>query len=79
MVVVALEPVALTKVKFWNVDEALERKLLAVIVAVDVRLPPLPVVKNRFVVEAVVVKKFVVVAFEEVELTAVKFCKLVEP
>ena len=71
LVVVADEPVALTKVKFCRVEDALARKLLAVIVAVEVRLPPLPVVKNRFVVEAVVEKKLVVVAFVVVEKFAV--------
>ena len=35
---------------------------------VEVKLPPEPVVKKRFVELAVVAKRFVVVALEEVEL-----------
>ena len=73
LVVVAFVPVALTKVKFCKVVEALARKLFPVIVAVDVKLPPLTVVKYRFVDDAVPAKKLVVVALVPVALTKVKF------
>ena len=48
-------------------------KLAKVPRPVDVKCPPFPVVKKRFVVLAVVANKLVVVAALEVELTAVKF------
>ena len=41
--------------------------------------PPEAVVKKRFVVDAVVAKKLVEVLFEVVELTPVKFWRVVEP
>ena len=44
----------------------------------EVKFPPDPVVKKRLVDDAVVEKMFVVVALLEVELMAVKFCKVVE-
>ena len=71
LVVVALVPVALTKVKFWRVDEALARILAKVPVPDEVRFPPLPVVKKRFVEEAVVEKREVVVALVVVELPVI--------
>ena len=40
---------------------------------------PVPLVKKRFVVEAVVEKKLVVVALVPVALTKVKFCNVDEP
>jgi hypothetical protein len=46
---------------------------------VDVRLPPLAPVKKRFVVEPVVVKKFVLVLFVVVDWSPVKFWRVVEP
>ena len=77
--VVAAVPVAFTKVKFWRVDEALAKRLVKVPRPEEVKLPPVPVVKNKLVVEAVVEKREVEVALELVELTAVKFCKVEEP
>src|SRR3989344_4427247 len=62
LVVVAEVPVALTKVKFCKVLEALSKRFARVPRPVEVKLPPLPVVKNKFVDEAVVEKRFVVVA-----------------
>ncbi len=78
VVEVELVVVELRPVKFWRVEEPLARKLLAVMRAVDVRLPPLPVVKNRLVDEAVVAKKLVVVAEVPVAVVNVKFCKVDE-
>ena len=78
LVVVALVPVAVTKVKFWKVEEALARMLLKVPVPLTVNVPPVPVVKNRFVEDAVVEKKLVVVAFVEVELRKVIFWNVEE-
>ena len=62
LVVVAEVPVAFTKVKFCKVLEALSKRFARVPRPVEVKLPPLPVVKNKFVDEAVVEKRFVVVA-----------------
>lgn len=59
--------------KFCRVDDELARRLKKVPRPLDVKLPPVPVVKKRLVVDAVVAKKLVVVALELVELTAVKF------
>lgn len=75
-VVVALVPVALLKVKFWNVDDALARMLLNVPVPLTVNVPPVPVVKKRLVLEAVVLKKFVVVALVPVAVEKVKFVRV---
>ena len=82
-VVVALVPVALTKVKFCKVEEALTRRLVKlpvppeVILLVRVSVPPEPVVKKRLVVEAVPAKKAPVeVELVVVELAAVKFWKV---
>jgi hypothetical protein len=71
--------VELTAVKFCKVDDPLTRRFANVPRPVDVKSPPLPVVKKRLVVEAVVANRFVVVALDEVELTAVKFWRVVEP
>ena len=59
---VALVPVALTKVKFWKVEEAFARRLVKVPRPDEVRFPPEAVVKKKLVVEALVAKKEVVVA-----------------
>ena len=67
-VVVALVPVAFTNVKFWRVEDAVAKMLAKVPSAVEVRFPPLAVVKKRFVELAVVLKKLVVVALVVVEL-----------
>jgi hypothetical protein len=75
-VVVADVPVAVVKVKDWRVEEALATMFCAVRVPVRVCVPPLAVVKNRFVVEPVVAKKFVVVAFVPVALANRMFEKL---
>ena len=45
----------------------------------EVRPKPLIEVPNRFVEEAVVAKKLVVVALVPVALTKVKFCRVDEP
>ncbi len=66
-VVVACVVVPLTAVKFWKVDEALARMLANVPVPDEVMLPPLAEVKKKFVVEARVAKKLVVVALVDVE------------
>ena len=79
MVVVAAVVVELTAVKFWRVEEALAKRLVKVPRPEEVKLPPVPVVKNKLVVEAVVEKREVEVALELVELTAVKFWRVVEP
>jgi hypothetical protein len=71
--------VELTAVKFCKVDDPLTLRLANVPRPVDVKSPPLPVVKKRLVVLAVVANRFVVVALDEVELTAVKFWRVVEP
>lgn len=78
-VVVALVPVAVAKVKFWRVEEALAIILLNVPVPETMNVPPVPVVKKRFVDDAVVAKKDVVVALVPVAFRKVKFCKVVEP
>jgi len=44
-----------------------------------VRVPMLPDVANRFVEDAVVAKKLVVVALVPVAVLKVKFCRVVEP
>ena len=62
LVVVAEVPVAFIKVKFWRVEEPVERRLAKVPRPVEVKCPPLAVVKKRLVEEAVVEKKLVVVA-----------------
>ena len=75
-VVVAWVVVPFTAVKFWRVVDELARRLAKVPRPDEVKLPPVPVVKKRFVVLAVVAKRFVVVAEDEVELTAVKFWRV---
>jgi len=78
VVVVALVVVALIPVKFWRVEEAFARKLVAVTRPVEVMLPPLKIEAKRLVLLAVVAKKVVEVALVEVELSPVKFWKLLE-
>jgi len=78
LVVVAEVPVALRKVKFWRVEEPVTRRFESVPV-VNATEPKVAFVAKRFVEEAVVAKKLVVVAFVDVELSAVKFCKVDEP
>jgi hypothetical protein len=78
-VVVALVPVAFTKVKFWRVEEPLTKRFWNVPVPLEVKFPPVPVVKKRLVLEAVEAKKFVVVALVPVALIKVKFWRVVEP
>ena len=65
LVVVALVPVALMKVKFCKVEEPVSKRLAKVPSPVEVKLPPLAVVKKRLVEEAVVEKRLVVVALPE--------------
>lgn len=76
-VVVAEVPVAFTKVKFWRVVEPVINRLVKVPRPVEVKLPPEPVVKKRFVELAVVEKKLVVVA--EVPVAEVKVKLVKEP
>ena len=66
LVVVALVPVAFMKVRFWSVEEPFESRVPKVPRPLEVKLPPLPVVKNRLVELAVVLKKLV-----EVELPVI--------
>ena len=66
-------------VKFCKVEEPVARMLAKVPRPVEVMFPPLAEVKKRLVVDAVVEKRLVVVALDEVELTAVKFWRVVEP
>src|ERR1035437_8809714 len=74
LVVVLLRPV-----KFCSVDEPFAWIFVAVNFPVKVSLPPLAVVYERFVVDALVAYTLVEVLFVVVELTPVKFCKVVEP
>ena len=69
--VVAAVPVALVKVKFWRVEEALTKRL-ARVPRPPVMLPPEAVVKKRLVEEARVEKKAVVVAAVPVAVVKVK-------
>ena len=66
-VVVAEVEVEFEAVKFWRVEEPFERRVPKVPSPVEVKLPPLAVVKKRLVDEAVVEKKEVEVALVEVE------------
>ena len=66
-VVVALVPVAFTKVKFWRVEEPVTSKLVKFSVEAD-RLVNVPVVEKRLVV----------VAFVPVAFTKVKFCNFAD-
>ena len=79
LVVVALVPVARVKVKAWRVDEPVASKFDELNVPERARLPPVAVVKKRFVVEPVVAKKLVVVAFVLVLFCAVKFWRVDDP
>lgn len=54
LVVVAEVPVALTKVKFWRVEEAVAKILAKVPSEVEVRLVKVPVVEKKSVVVALV-------------------------
>jgi len=78
VVEVAFVVVDLNPVKFCSVEEAFTRRLVAVRIPLSISVPPLPLVKNKLVVEPVVVKKVVVVALVDVELSAVKFCNVLE-
>jgi hypothetical protein len=75
---VALVVVELRAVKFCKVLDELTRRLANVPRPVEVKLPPLAVVKKRLVVDAVVEKRLVEVADDEVELTRVTFWKVEE-
>ena len=72
-VVVDFEVVEFRAVKFWNVEEAVVRRLVNVPKPVDVRFPPLAPVKKKFVEEAVVEKKLVVVALVPVAEVNIRF------
>ena len=78
LVEVELVVVLLSPVKFWKVDDAVARRLVVVRVPVRVRFPPVPIVKNEFVEDAVVEKKLVVVAEVPVALVKVKFWRVVD-
>ena len=71
-VVVAFVVVEFSPVKFCRVDDALTRRLVAVTKPEEVRLPPVPTVKKRFVVEAVVAKRLVEVALVVVPIVTVR-------
>ena len=62
VVEVAFVVVEFSAVKFWRVVELFAWIMKAVTCPVEVKVPPLPVVKKRFVVEATVAKMLVVVA-----------------
>lgn len=70
---------ALTKVRFWRVEEELVRMFKKVPNPDEVKLPPVPVVKKRLVELAVVAKRLVEVELEVVELVAVNLWRVVEP
>jgi len=72
-VVVDFEVVEFRAVKFWNVEEAVVRRFANVPKPVDVRFPPLAPVKKKFVEEAVVEKKLVVVALVPVAEVNIRF------
>jgi hypothetical protein len=76
-VVVAEVPVAFRKVKFWRVVEPVTKRLPKV-PEPRVREPKLALVLKRLVEEAVVLKKFVVVAEVPVAFTKVKFWRVEE-
>ena len=78
-VVVDFEVVEFRAVKFWNVEEAVVRRFANVPKPVDVRFPPLAPVKKKFVEEAVVEKKLVVVAEVVVEFVNLAVEGVVEP
>jgi len=69
---VALVVVLFAPVKFWRVVEPVTRRLESTPVP-NVTDPKAAFVAKRLVEEAVVAKKLVVVAFVDVELSAVKF------
>lgn len=79
LVEVEFDEVELRAVKFCSVDEELASMFRKVPNPVEVKLPPEPVVKKRLVLDAVVAKKLVEVAEDEVELRAVKFWRVEEP
>jgi hypothetical protein len=70
--------VALTKVRFWSVVEALAKKFVAVTAPVEVRFPILPVVEKKLVDDAVVANILVEVAELPVAFTKVKFWRVEE-
>jgi hypothetical protein len=70
LVEVELEVVELRAVKFWRVEEPLTKRVAST------AAPVVKFVDERLVEEAVVLKKLVEVAFDEVELRAVKFCRV---
>jgi hypothetical protein len=61
------------------VELAVFEKKLVEVPFPTVRSPMLPFVLKRFVDEAVEANEFELVAFVEVELSAVKFCSVVDP
>ena len=71
-VVVALVPVAFTKVKFWRVEEPLTRRFESVPRPPE-KLPVVREVEKRLVLDAVVAKEAVEVALVPVAFTKVKF------
>ena len=78
LVVVAEVPVAFINVKFWRVVDELASMFVKVPRAFEVMLPPLAVVKKRFVEDAVVEKKLVVVAEVPVAVVNVNACRVDE-
>jgi len=76
---VALVVVLFAPVKFWRVVEPVRRRFDADKRPVSESAPPFAPVKKRFVLDAVVAKRLVVVAFVVVELSPVKFWRVEEP
>ena len=76
---VAFVEVEFPAVKFWRVDEPVERMLPNDPRPVAVSVPTFAVVPKRFVKVPLVAKKEVEVPFVEVEFSAVKFWRVDEP
>ena len=67
LVEVEFVEVLLILVKFWSVDDPVARMFDAVTVPLVVMFPPVAEVNERFVVDALVANKFVLVALVVVE------------
>jgi hypothetical protein len=78
LVVVALVPVALTKVKFWRVEEPVARKFGTVSRPVVFNVPKLPTVEKNDVVVAAVPVPFTKVKFWRVDELVINRFKKVE-
>lgn len=76
---VAFVDVLFNAVKFWRVLEPVTRRLARLPSPLMKVLPKVAKVPKRFVEDAVVAKKLVVVALVLVEFNAVKFWRVEEP